>query len=201
MSKAYRHSTCCSVFFPYPSAQADAATMVTKMLLLFLACAINLARSSPVERYHERRQAPSGSNSSSFNSSSSYNASDFNCQRIMIPITLNQTSTTNYTMDNYDVNFYYDVQNFKIFRTATYNTYAIYCAPPDPASARDTIQLLNHGATFKKEMWDFPYQPETYSWVRAMHAAGYPTLAWDAIGTVSPRAISSYFGSSSGRLR
>ncbi|KAI4121438.1 MAG: hypothetical protein LQ338_006359 [Usnochroma carphineum] len=140
--------------------------MATKTFILLLACGINLACSSPVIKYHESRQAGSG----------------FTCQKITIPIKLNQTASKNYTIDNYDVDFFYEVQNFRVFRTATYNTKAIYCAPQNAELAKDTIQLLNHGATFKKEMWDFPYEPETYSWVRAMHAAGYPTLAWDAIG-------------------
>ena len=54
------------------------------------------------------------------------------------------------------MDFFYEVQAFKVFRTATYNVAATYCAPPDNSSGtlKDTVQLLNHGATFKKEMWD-----------------------------------------------
>ncbi|KAL9599304.1 MAG: hypothetical protein Q9219_003931 [cf. Caloplaca sp. 3 TL-2023] len=140
--------------------------MSHKIFIVLLAYGINLAFGSPIISYHETRQV----------------GSDFDCQEITIPITLNQTSGKNYTQDNYDVDFFYEVQNFRLFRTATYNTKAVYCAPRNADSAKSTIQLLNHGATFKKEMWDFPYEPETYSWIRAMHAAGYPTLAWDAIG-------------------
>ncbi|KAL8778968.1 MAG: hypothetical protein Q9213_007168 [Squamulea squamosa] len=31
-------------------------------------------------------------------------------------------------------------------------------------------------------MWDFPYQPETYSWTKKMNEAGYSTLAVDLVG-------------------
>jgi pimeloyl-ACP methyl ester carboxylesterase len=45
-----------------------------------------------------------------------------------------------------------------------------------------TIQVLVHGATYSHVYWDFPYQPEHYSYVRALTAAGYATLAIDRIG-------------------
>ncbi|KAL8717982.1 MAG: hypothetical protein Q9225_004841 [Loekoesia sp. 1 TL-2023] len=141
--------------------------MAIKVFILLLACVVKFACSSPIIKHHESRQVGSG----------------FTCQKITIPITLNRTTSKDYTMENYDVDFLRDVQNFTVFRTATYNTKAVYCAPQNAQLAKDTVQLLTHGATFKKEMWDFPYEPETYSWVRAMHAAGYPTLAWDLIGS------------------
>ncbi|KAL9038901.1 MAG: hypothetical protein Q9180_002854, partial [Flavoplaca navasiana] len=31
-------------------------------------------------------------------------------------------------------------------------------------------------------MWDFPYQPETYSWTKKMNEAGYTTIAIDLLG-------------------
>lgn len=45
-----------------------------------------------------------------------------------------------------------------------------------------TIQVLLHGATYGHVYWDFPYQPERYSYVRALTAAGYATLSLDRIG-------------------
>jgi pimeloyl-ACP methyl ester carboxylesterase len=46
-----------------------------------------------------------------------------------------------------------------------------------------TIQVLLHGGTYSHIYWDFSYQPERYSYVRALTAAGYATLAIDRIGT------------------
>jgi pimeloyl-ACP methyl ester carboxylesterase len=45
-----------------------------------------------------------------------------------------------------------------------------------------TIQVLLHGATYGHVYWDFPYRPTRYSYVRALTAAGYATLALDRIG-------------------
>src|SRR5262245_45130479 len=39
-----------------------------------------------------------------------------------------------------------------------------------------TIQVVIHGATYNHNMWDFPYQPERYSYVSYMTAAGYAVL-------------------------
>jgi len=52
------------------------------------------------------------------------------------------------------------------------------CAPPDAA----TVQLLVHGATYGRAYWDFPYEPETYSYVDAMNRAGLATLNIDLLG-------------------
>jgi pimeloyl-ACP methyl ester carboxylesterase len=45
------------------------------------------------------------------------------------------------------------------------------------------VQMLLPGATYNSYYWDFPYQPDTYSYVRAANAAGYPTLNVDRVGT------------------
>lgn len=45
------------------------------------------------------------------------------------------------------------------------------------------VQVLLPGATYNSYYWDFPYQPDTYSYVRAANAAGYPTLNVDRVGT------------------
>lgn len=55
------------------------------------------------------------------------------------------------------------------------------CWAGDKPSA--TVQILLAGATYNRSYWDFPYQPETYSYVRRATAAGYTTLALDRPGT------------------
>jgi pimeloyl-ACP methyl ester carboxylesterase len=52
-----------------------------------------------------------------------------------------------------------------------------------PEGAR-TVQLLLHGYTYGQYYWDFPLEPERYSYVRAANAAGFATLAVDRLGTV-----------------
>lgn len=53
------------------------------------------------------------------------------------------------------------------------------CVPPGGATS---VQLLVHGYSYARHYWDFPYQPETYSYVRRATAAGYATLAIDRLG-------------------
>lgn len=50
------------------------------------------------------------------------------------------------------------------------------------SSRTNTVQVLVHGATLSKVMWDFPYQPEKYSWVRQATSEGFSTLAFDQVG-------------------
>jgi pimeloyl-ACP methyl ester carboxylesterase len=45
-----------------------------------------------------------------------------------------------------------------------------------------TIQITLHGATYSHLYWDFPFQPETYSYVRRATEAGYAVLNLDRIG-------------------
>jgi pimeloyl-ACP methyl ester carboxylesterase len=45
-----------------------------------------------------------------------------------------------------------------------------------------TVQVALHGATYSHLYWDFPFQPETYSYVRRATAAGYAVLSLDRIG-------------------
>ena len=62
--------------------------------------------------------------------------------------------------------------------------YTIYGELCNPASgASHTVQLLVPGATYGHVYWDFPYEPQTYSYVRAINAAGYSTFNIDRIGT------------------
>jgi pimeloyl-ACP methyl ester carboxylesterase len=50
---------------------------------------------------------------------------------------------------------------------------------PDGAKV---VQVLVHGITWGQYYWDFPYQPERYSYVRAANAAGYATLNISRLG-------------------
>lgn len=61
-----------------------------------------------------------------------------------------------------------------------YKIYGELCNPSSGPSK--TVQLLVSGATYGHVYWDFPYQPETYSYVRALNAAGYSTFNIDRIG-------------------
>jgi pimeloyl-ACP methyl ester carboxylesterase len=45
-----------------------------------------------------------------------------------------------------------------------------------------TIQVALHGATYSHLYWNFPFQPETYSYVRRATEAGYAVLDLDRIG-------------------
>jgi pimeloyl-ACP methyl ester carboxylesterase len=45
-----------------------------------------------------------------------------------------------------------------------------------------TIQITLHGITYSHLYWDFPFQPETYSYLRRATAAGYAVLNLDRIG-------------------
>jgi len=47
---------------------------------------------------------------------------------------------------------------------------------------QETIQVLVSGTAYGKNYWDFPYQPDTYSYVRAANAAGFTTFNLDRVG-------------------
>src|SRR5579863_8856968 len=62
-----------------------------------------------------------------------------------------------------------------------YTIYSELCNPTSGPS--QAIQLLVPGGSYGHIYWDFPYEPETYSYVHAANAAGYSTLNIDRIGT------------------
>lgn len=45
-----------------------------------------------------------------------------------------------------------------------------------------SVQLLIHGATYDRNYWDFPYQPEKYSYADAANARGISTFNIDRVG-------------------
>ncbi|PLN86964.1 Alpha/Beta hydrolase protein [Aspergillus taichungensis] len=92
-----------------------------------------------------------------------------------------RTSPINFTVDSYSHEVFYALTRREILITGTYNVSARTCIPKGGAKS-DSIQLLAHGATYTKHMWDFAYQPANYSWVKHMNEAGYATMAFDLIG-------------------
>lgn len=64
---------------------------------------------------------------------------------------------------------------------AQYSIYGELCNPS--SGPGHTVQLLIPGGTYGHIYWDFSYQPQLYSYVRALNAAGYSTFNIDRIGT------------------
>jgi pimeloyl-ACP methyl ester carboxylesterase len=64
--------------------------------------------------------------------------------------------------------------------TETFEVIGTLCSQ-GPAAGK-TVQLLLHGSTYARYYWDFPYQPEHYSYVRAAAKRGYATFNLDRIG-------------------
>jgi pimeloyl-ACP methyl ester carboxylesterase len=64
--------------------------------------------------------------------------------------------------------------------TTVYNVFGVLCSRG--SIHNKTIQIALHGATYSHLYWDWPLQPETYSYVRRATAAGYAVLNLDRIG-------------------
>src|SRR5579863_1683858 len=62
-----------------------------------------------------------------------------------------------------------------------YTVYGELCNPT--AGASHTLELTIPGATYGHIYWNFPYEPQTYSYVYAANAAGYSIFNIDRIGT------------------
>ena len=61
-----------------------------------------------------------------------------------------------------------------------YNVFGVLCSRG--SLHNKTIQIALHGATYSHLYWDWPFQPETYSYMRRATAAGYAVLNIDRIG-------------------
>ncbi|MEU9046850.1 MULTISPECIES: alpha/beta hydrolase [unclassified Kitasatospora] len=55
------------------------------------------------------------------------------------------------------------------------------CRPA--GSSPSTVVTMVHGATYNHNYWDFPYEPDTYSFSRMLNRAGYATFVVDRLGT------------------
>lgn len=64
--------------------------------------------------------------------------------------------------------------------TETFEVVGTLCSRR-PEAGR-TVQVLLHGATYDGTYWDFPHQPQHYSYVRAAAGRGYATFNLDRIG-------------------
>lgn len=80
----------------------------------------------------------------------------FRCQEVTFPVTLSPEDAT-----------VYEVAGFLCSQGSVHNK---------------TVQVVIHGSTYSHLYWDFPFQPETYSYVRRATEAGYAVLNIDRIG-------------------
>src|SRR5262245_13412419 len=62
---------------------------------------------------------------------------------------------------------------------ATYHVTGQLCYK---SNNKNIVHLLISGATYSRAYWDFPLQPQHYSYVRALTNAGYATFNFDRIG-------------------
>src|SRR5712692_3444640 len=58
--------------------------------------------------------------------------------------------------------------------------WAQLCMPKNGQAT--VVQVLISGLTLGSTYWDFPYQPNRYSYVRALTAGGIATLNYDRVG-------------------
>jgi pimeloyl-ACP methyl ester carboxylesterase len=56
------------------------------------------------------------------------------------------------------------------------------CRPSASAKYADTVQLLVHGATYNRDYWQWPLDPNRYSYVESAVKAGFATFAVDRLG-------------------
>lgn len=61
-----------------------------------------------------------------------------------------------------------------------YNVFGVLCSRG--SIHHKTVQIALHGSTYGHLYWDWPFQPETYSYMRRATAAGYAVLSLDRIG-------------------
>ncbi|KAL2869044.1 alpha/beta hydrolase [Aspergillus lucknowensis] len=104
------------------------------------------------------------------------------CQDFIIPVHAQKTIEGTVSLEDYDIDVLFSVSDGEVLVDGDYELSARFCEPPAGIASKDTLQVLLHGATFNKVMWDFPYKPEEYSWVLYMTNAGYSTLAIDFVG-------------------
>ena len=102
----------------------------------------------------------------------------------MVETHVRRTTQEQFSSEEYSVRILYALAEKRILVRGSYNLSVRYCPSDEEMANTDdnALQVLVHGASFSKNMWDFPYQREKYSWVKRMNEEGYPTLAVDLIG-------------------
>ncbi|KAF2199795.1 alpha/beta-hydrolase [Delitschia confertaspora ATCC 74209] len=103
------------------------------------------------------------------------------CTDRNLTVHLEKTSKENFTTDSYGHEVFFALTRKEILISGSYQISTRLCVPEGGAKS-DSIQMLAHGATYTKHMWDFAYQPSNYSWVKHMNEAGYATFAFDLLG-------------------
>jgi pimeloyl-ACP methyl ester carboxylesterase len=89
-------------------------------------------------------------------SSASAEGGGLRCENVSFPVTLSPSGT--------------DI----------YHVFGVLCSRG--SVQHKTFQIALHGSTYSHLYWDWPYQPETYSYMRRATAAGYAVLSIDRIG-------------------
>ncbi|KAI0437518.1 Alpha/Beta hydrolase protein [Xylaria telfairii] len=119
-----------------------------------------------------------------FSALSAWTQASPSCQDLRIPVSVEKTATGEFRGDVYNDEILFALAGRKILVSNTYEMSARLCMPENSQGPHaDTLQLLVHGASFNKNMWDAQYKPERYSWVQRMSHEGYPTLAIDLVGS------------------
>lgn len=96
------------------------------------------------------------------------------CLSSLVPLAL---SAVNFDLDDPSWNTTYPV-------AGVFTVELEYCAPTNAVSAHtDTLLLSLPGGTYGPLYWDFPFQPENYSFVRHANARGFATLNVARIGS------------------
>lgn len=114
--------------------------------------------------------------------SSQYILSKPHCHDFDVSTTVQRTAEHSFVNRDYDADVLISLANKEILVSNTYQMSSRLCEPSRDNAHSDTLQLLIHGASFNKNMWESQYEPETYNWVQRMNREGYYTLAVDLIG-------------------
>ena len=102
------------------------------------------------------------------------------CTNRNLTLTLKRTSATVFNKTSYGHDVFQSLTAKEILMDGTYVISTRECVPAN--GSKGSIQLLMHGATYTKHMWEFAYKPERYGWTRKFNLEGYTTLAFDSLG-------------------
>lgn len=82
-----------------------------------------------------------------------------NCQEVSIPVGVNDNSPKSQTISG------------------------TFCTPYTPQPGQKTIDIMVSGATYNRAYWDWPQNPNLYSYTQKTLNAGRSTLTFDRLGT------------------